>query len=379
MHVLYLSAPGGGLETNVRILGRALREAGHRVSILYLHGAGERVGGGQDPDGFQVYRARVGDMHYWLHRALLGYSSLPLAVRALETASAVARRVNEIHRQDPLDLVELPEIGFAWQRLSVPYVMRLHSAAWTWRVMSGELPLRADGLEKRFEGIALRQAAGVSSPSRVLAEIVRAECGFGGRVELIPYPVDTARFTPASCARTGKRVLFVGRVEWRKGADVLLCAIPHILKKHPDAEFVFAGRLSAELEALAAEAPPQVKFLGVVPHDRLAAGYQSAAVVVCPSRWDNSPNVIYEAMASGVPVVATRVGGISELVEDGVTGRLVQRGDAAALAAAVAELLDDPDGRVLMGKRARECAVREYAVEIVLEKTLAFYERAAVK
>lgn len=374
MHILYLSDPGGGLETNVRILGRALGKAGHRVSLLYFRSAGGNEQDTADEDGFQVYYVAMGDAHYKVHRALGGRSSLPLVIRSVEGANAIARKIREIHRAEPLDLVELPEVVLPWQKLVVPYVVRLHSAGWTWRMMLGESAGWADGVEKRMEGATLRRAGAVTAPSRAVAEIVRRECGVTRSIEFIPYPVDTERFRPAETRPNGKRVLFVGRVEARKGADVLLRAAEGVLARHPDAEFCFAGRVNEELTELIEGAPSQANFLGVVPHDELPALYRTAAVVVCPSQWDNSPNVIYEAMASGVPVVATRVGGIPELVEDGVTGILVQVGNVDELAGALSGLLGDAPRRARMGACGREKAVQEYRVEKVLERTMELYK-----
>jgi starch synthase len=120
--------------------------------------------------------------------------------------------------------------------------------------------------------------------------------------------------------------------------------------------------------------PPPVKFLGVKPRGELVELYQQASVVAVPSVWDNSPNVIYEAMACGTPVVASRVGGIPELVDDGVTGLLVPPGDADALADAIVALLGDPARRAQMGEHARERAVEEYSVDKIVTRTVGFYE-----
>jgi starch synthase len=113
-----------------------------------------------------------------------------------------------------------------------------------------------------------------------------------------------------------------------------------------------------------------------VAHADLPAHYRRAAVCVVPSRWDNSPNTVYEAMGCGTAVVASRVGGIPELVTDGETGLLVPPDDPAALAEAVVTLLADPDRRARMGYRARAQALARFESATIAAQTLALYREA---
>lgn len=372
MRILYLAAPSGGLETNVRVLARALTRAGHKVSILYMDASVKRLTQTRGSD-ITEYRAPMGQRHYYLHRATFGVGNLGLLARAFEFGQGAARAIREIHARERLDLAELPEVYVRANQLPVPFVVRLHSPAWLWRLRCAEPIPRTDRLERYLERKTLSAAGAVTAPSRLVANDIAALCKVRRTVEIIPYPVETEIFRPAE--RSGPcRILFVGRIEGRKGADTLMGAIPKVLEVFPDCEFLFAGRMSEEVKALAATTPPQVKFLGVVPRAELVDLYQQASVVAAPSQWDNSPNVIYEAMACGAPVVATRVGGIPELVEDGVTGLLVPPRDARALEEAMLELLRTPGRREEMGRRGREKAASTYSVERVLAQTLAYYQ-----
>jgi starch synthase len=120
----------------------------------------------------------------------------------------------------------------------------------------------------------------------------------------------------------------------------------------------------------------RVVFWGHVAHADLPAHYRRAAVCVVPSRWDNSPNTVYEAMGCGTPVVASRVGGIPELVVDGETGLLVPPDDPAALAEAVTTLLADPDRRARMGCTARQQALARFEAATIAAQTLELYRAA---
>ena len=380
MRLLYLSAPGGGLDTNVRVLGPGLVRFGHHVSILYIHYPGEALSNPvNEIDGCRVYHATIGNWHYYLHRATLKLTDLPRLVRAFEYTLALARTIEAIHKRDGFDLVELPEVFITRNFLGrVPYVIRLHSSAWTWRRMLQEPSGLSDLIEIWMERHTLCRANGISSPSVRLAEYICAECGVGSRqIHIIPYPVDVSLFAPTR--ERAPLVLFVGRVEKRKGAHVLMRAIPKIWMQHPECEFVFIGSICDDVKAEAAVMSPRVRFLGPREHAELVRWYQQASVFVAPSLWDNSPNTIYEAMACGTTVVASCVGGVPELVDDGVTGLLVPPGDSAALAEAILALLDDPALRERMGQHAREKAVAEYSVDKILAKTLDFYQRALLQ
>jgi glycosyltransferase involved in cell wall biosynthesis len=115
--------------------------------------------------------------------------------------------------------------------------------------------------------------------------------------------------------------------------------------------------------------------VGFVPHDQLGAYYERAAVVCVPSRREGYGVVAREAMAYGRPVVATRVGGLMDAVEDGVTGLLVE---SASLRGAVERLLGDAELRSRIGAAARESARRSYGCEPVVAATIGAYQGAAV-
>ena len=385
MRLLYLSFAGGGLDTNVRVLAPEFVRAGHCVSILYIHPPGERIPIERERSdaGYSIYHTISGAWHYYASRLTLGRSGLPRLVRSWEEARALGKIVRQIKRTEGLDLVELPEVFVTPSQLDgVPYAVRLHSAAWTWREMLSEPTGSADRIEKRLEAYVLRRASAISSPSVRLANYVRQTCRVDRPVTLIPYPVDTTQFTPGTGRAGPPIVLYVGRVEKRKGADVLMHAIPQVGREHPNCEFVFAGRVCDDVRELAQQMekqmPERVRFLGVVPRGELVGWYQRASIFVAPSRWDNSPNTVYEAVACGTPVVASGVGGIPELIDD-ETGLLIPPGDPMALSRALVALLDDPERRDSMGRRGREKALALYSLEKILISTLEFYNQALVR
>jgi len=176
------------------------------------------------------------------------------------------------------------------------------------------------------------------------------------------------------------RVLFVGAVVPRKRVHDVVDAVARvpgaslrIAGGTPDREY--AAALAARVRALGLE--DRVELLGSLPAERLRAEYQRASVFVLPSAQETSPLVIAEAMAAGVPVVATRVGGVPHLVEEGRTGFLVEVGDTEALAHRLGELLRDERGRRAFASAARSRAER-FRPAAVAERVRAVYEEAVV-
>jgi len=184
------------------------------------------------------------------------------------------------------------------------------------------------------------------------------------------------RDEPAPWLAPGDRpVLFIGRLSAPKGLFDLYEAIQLVLAKHPRARFVMVGvaeneamepvvRAEAEKRGIA----PRVLFRGSLAGREKAAAYVTSELIVVPSWTEAFPLVIPEAMAAGLPVVATAVGAIPDFVKDGEDGFLVPPRHPGALAAAIVRLLDDEPLRRRMSERVRERAPKEFAIEVGCSK-----------
>jgi glycosyltransferase involved in cell wall biosynthesis len=167
-----------------------------------------------------------------------------------------------------------------------------------------------------------------------------------------------AQTPPAKRSTTRLRVLFVGRLEPIKGARTLLAA----LRACPDVEATLAGDGSErrDLGREAATLGGRARMLGHVPRDDVRRLYEEHDVLVVPSvvttlgRSEGVPHVALEAQAHGLPVVASRVGGLAEVVHDDLDGLLVPPGDPAALASALTRLAHDRTLLATLAQRARE-------------------------
>jgi glycosyltransferase involved in cell wall biosynthesis len=226
----------------------------------------------------------------------------------------------------------------------------------------------------RFLAVSLYSAAQLGTPRS------RTRIVYGG--------ADTARHHPDPEVRRAG-VLFVGRLTPHKGIDVLIRALP------PNARLTVVGTEGHDprpperdypmlLHALAAER--SVEFLGAIGDDELASRYRAAAVLVIPSverTWygrriavtELLGLVALEAMASGTPVIASRIGGLPEIVDDGVTGYLVPPGDVASLHDRIDHVLGDPVTAARLGSNARNRVLSELTWDHCAQRCLEVYQQ----
>jgi glycosyltransferase involved in cell wall biosynthesis len=219
-----------------------------------------------------------------------------------------------------------------------------------------------------LDGLLLRLS------TRVIAISKAVESRFDGRCQadkvcVVYNGVDPAYWAPPEPrARTGAppTVLCVGRLSPEKGQTTLLQAVPLVRRQVPSARFLFVGAdVAGEAERLRGVAEilgvrDAVEFRRWMPDPRPAFG--EADLIAVPSRSEGFGRVLVEAAFLAIPAVASRVGGIPEVVVDGQTGLLVPPDDPAALAHALATLLRDPDLRHAMGQAAREHALARFTI-----------------
>lgn len=172
-------------------------------------------------------------------------------------------------------------------------------------------------------------------------------------------------------------IVAVGRLHRVKGHHYFIAAAPQVLERYPEARFlvVGSGPERASLESLVAKLglSGKVLFTGFVADIR--KHYREFTLLVLSSLSEGLPLTVLEAFLSGTPVVATRVGGLPEVIREGETGILVPPADAGALAAGICRVLDDPAAARAMAARGRELVEREFSARRMAAETLAVYRR----
>jgi glycosyltransferase involved in cell wall biosynthesis len=232
-------------------------------------------------------------------------------------------------------------------------------AAW---LLRGYLPL--EGLLARFGTVVV--------PSHAVAAFLVEHGVPSSRVHVVPNGIDV-RFREPAETHDPPVVGTAAVLQFRKRVDVLLDACAAAAR--PLRVEIFGdGPLRAELEAQALRLGLDATFRGDVPdlRDRL----RDLDVFVLPSRDENLPMALLEAMAAAVPVVATRVGGVPELIEDGVSGRVVAPEQVQPLADALRELLDDPARRASLARAGATRVAERFSIAEVGRRMVRVYEQA---
>ncbi len=231
----------------------------------------------------------------------------------------------------------------------------------------GDPPARLAEKARHAALVVCVSAFGRSQLMRLVAEehwqkIRVIRCGLDAR-----WQRAAERPQPRPPANGSLRLLAVGRLEREKGQALLLDALAQLRAGGLVLELTLVGDGSAR-EKLVERArdldlEDLVTFVGKAGQDTIQAHYAAADLFCLPSLGEGVPVVLMEAMAMGVPVVATRVGGVAELVEDGRSGRVVSPGSAEVLATALAELAADPERRARMAAAGRERVLEGFSIE----------------
>jgi glycosyltransferase involved in cell wall biosynthesis len=361
----------------IRDLARGLVRLGDRVTVLAPHVAG--VPARWEDQGVETVTFRYAPERY----EVLGYGRSLEADERVKGGAAVAAPLyalgllRAIRKARRFDLVHahwiVPNGVIAAASTSIPLAIGLHGSD----VFLAEKP----GV-RTAASWALRRSRLLTGCSPELVNRVRA-LGFPEeRSRVIPYGVDVNTFSPGRSdwrERLGipadaPLVLSVGRMATKKGFHILMEALPEILASGAHVVLAGGGDLLPDLQRQASRFDGRLHLPGTVLRDTLPDLYRAADLFVLPAVHDSKgnvdglPNVILEAMASGLPVVASGISGIPLAVEDGRTGLLVPERDPAALAGALRKLLADRELAKGMGERGRRKAEAELTWDAVASR-----------
>ena len=287
-----------------------------------------------------------------------------------------------------------PAVVNLW--LGKPMALKVVSDfAWEYAVRHGLIDSgeNIDDFQQRQHGFVVRllralqrwyvnRAQAIIVPSRYLAGIVQSWGVPPEKLRVIYNAVDLAAYGHLPVREDarrelhldGKVILTVARLTPWKGVDRLIALLPRLRDQVPDANLVVVGDgpERADLERLAEQTgvPHAVRFAGQVPRDRVALYLRAADVFVLYSGYEGLPHIVLEAMLAGTPVVASAKGGIPEVIEDGVTGRLVPWGDETRLRDALLKALSDPAKAASWAERAPARIVRDFSWAGLVEGTV---------
>jgi glycosyltransferase involved in cell wall biosynthesis len=254
-----------------------------------------------------------------------------------------------------------------------PVIVR---AGYLWSEFVERLPLRVwkKRIVRWLQRFVLQRATMVVVTTQEMQQQVTSAYGVRAqRVRVIPNYVDTKRFHPiAGVEKIPGRICFVGRLEPQKNLYALIEAVAAV----PGAFLVCFGdgRQREGLAARADELNVRVEFRGRVSNEQLPLEINRSEIFILPSFYEGHPKALLEAMACGAAVIGTRVTGIQEVIDDGVTGLLCET-SASDIARALNQLLGDSVLRQKVGASASVFAAQEYSLDSVVEKETALLHR----
>jgi phosphatidyl-myo-inositol dimannoside synthase len=388
MHVCLISYEfpphGGGEASYTRSLAEAFARGGDEVTLVVP----------KAPDMARIKSERV--------RVLTTEAGGP--IREARFLAGAERALDHLVRTRKPDIVHVtfdyPTFFLHVRRPGVPCVATVHhlhlpeamSMAETRRGLAERVPtLLKASIINSLEGMLLRQCDATLAVSRFSASTVERFLAIEpGRLRVVANGIDPSPFERGSGeafrrrfpAAVGKLVLYVGRLTQSKGVDVLIEGFAKVKKEEPDVSLIIVGSgdsryrsyLSGRAESLGVSG--SVVFTGRIPDELLPHAYAACELTVLPSYMEGFGLSVLESMASARPSVATRVGGVPEVMVDGETGLLVPPGDAERLAEAMGTLLADPALANRMGEAGRDLAKRQFTVEKMAEGTMAVYRES---
>lgn len=345
----------GGVQELANNLLPALQERGHRFIVVSEQDPPD-LASHEEHHGIPIYR-------FPLRRGL----------RDIDELARIRSRIRELEEGFSPDLhhtVALGATDFYYQISVRPHTApRLVSLFGRWPTMYG-----------RFLGKLLSTADRIvcdSADSLEYAEDLAS--GMSPRCCVIRNALPVPAQEPTPLSWHPPHVLYLGRLSREKGVDLALTALSMLTARHPRSRLIVAGdgpdRGILEQQARDLNLSERVCFKGWVPQEDVPSLLNKAVMLVLPSRSDSFPLAGLQASLMQRPIVATRVGGLPELVIDHQTGLLVEQEDPSALAGAMSALLDDPERTVQMGKAARNRVLAEFGFEAMVEAYEAVYRK----
>jgi glycosyltransferase involved in cell wall biosynthesis len=380
----YGPSTAGGIAAYLRAMIPSFLDAGHQVTLFA--GAGETRSFLAEHDRLKVHHFRLPSAHWYASKIPVLRNIVTLPLRQIEWSVAFYRRVASIAAREKLDLLECTEAGGLFLNQIAPVVIRLHGSESVFRKYAGLPTDTSVRLNNFLERKICEKASAITTPSVFQArEIAESKGWTMDRFHVIPNPISKAMLEASSEGglrgdkQEGPLLLYVGRLAQVKGMASLFAAAKEVQATVSGATFVLAGPWQMPLPPksyglqLNRRSTNGILWIGAQEPSQLIDWYRRATLFVMPSYFESFGISVVEAMAFGVPVIATTGGALPEIIQDGVTGQLVPPGDPTALAAAILCSLDNSEARQIKSRLARDSVLKNFTAERAAGATLQLY------
>ena len=376
MHICFLTNeypkegfPHGGIGSFVKTLATVLVKNGMKVSVIGINYTANNES--QIIEGVNVYRLKKSTV-----KGLAWYFNF----------KAINGKIREIHKRDPIQIVETSELGLAFinKLKKVKYIIRLHGG----HHFFAESENRGINKWKGFqEKRSFQKADAFVAVSQYVKKHTEKYLSYHNKpIAYLSNPIDTNHFRPIEKKESENKIVFVGTVCEKKGIRQLIQAFPFVKKEFPDATLEIYGRdwffpdgssyiqMLKEKEIIQlGELAKDIHFHGVISYATIPLVYAAASVCVFPSHMETQGLVAQEAMAMEKAVIFTNLGPGAEIIKDYETGLLCDPHNPSAIAEKIIWVFDNKSEAQQMALEARKDILKRFDIKKMIEKNIQFY------
>lgn len=378
-----------GIANHFFLLAKSLANAGNDVVVVYVHPSHHQERKDRTDQiaskNVTVVHLRVkvpGIIDFLFNRQ---WTVIDFALK-LRSMLLTSRKLNQIIEQYRIDVIETTSYFslcyLVKKKIKIPLAIRV-STTFS-QILNEHYPF-----ESRLLKLVGKMEIGFIKKSKYLIththnhalELNRLYQIEPRKFNIIPHGIGLPMLRKEISDNPTIKILYVGRLEYRKGTDILLGAIPLVLRQHTDVIFELVGcdpndeyqnQFKSEN---AEEISKNVIFSGKIDKTDLLKSYQGCDIFVAPSRYESFGLIFIEAMSFGKPVIGCNVGGVSEIISDQYNGLFADGGDAQSLADKIIHLIENPILRRRLAGNARKTVEEKFTAEQLARNSLKYYNQ----
>ncbi|MFH1760397.1 MAG: glycosyltransferase family 4 protein [bacterium] len=372
----------GGVGSYTFNMAKALRLAGYKVTVI-AKGSKNQSDTIDEPGIKAIF---IPDTDEHLPKGIverLKRRFTPLGIKRHLWTRAVLERLDKIVKEEDIRLVEVSEFSLDALSISLPenanLILRQHSPWDTTRDKSKKINAFDNFLQQRREKTLAHSANLITCPSQKLADFIEKKWSISPyKIVIYPNPVDTDLFKPCDDINVMENsIVYAGRIEHIKGVESLVRSIASVKKSIPqvhlriiNADSTPADRLSSYEKRVLNQVreyglEENVEIISRLKQPDLVREYCSASIAVVPSLWESLPYAVLEPMACGCAVIASRCGGIPEIIQDQINGLLAEPLNVNSFTGKILRLLRNPSLVKELGHNARERIIKRFSLSVV--------------
>lgn len=383
-----------GIANHNMILAKGLSEKGVRVIIIHVRPQYDEMDIGLKRKNLDenivlvTCPIKLGNLVNFFFKNRWTILDFVVKIKSILKTSLILERLIKEYKIDIIEASSYFSLTYfsIYKKFSVPVILRISTLYC--QILNDHSPYRSRLLNiiGKMEINLINHSPDLITHAKNHAKELSDNFGIRDNIKIIPHGIDLPQLsTKSHPTEKNIKILYAGRLEYRKGTDILLAAIPYILSKFKDVDFEILGidhknhyynefKKSVSIEIL-----NRVSFKGRVNDEVLKRAYNDCDIFVAPSRYESFGLVYIEAMSYGKPVIGAKVGGVAEIIDDYENGLFFELENPQDLADKIIFLINNKDIRSKLGFSARQKIENYFTKEILSSKSINYYESLLVQ